>query len=143
MQAAQISRTGLDVEWQRLQVIAQNIANMNTSRAADGQPYRAMRLLSGPAADFRTLARGDAGRDTRPSGVSVLGLEPVANGVRRVHEPGHPHADAEGFVTYPDIDQAGEMALMIRTARAYEANLTAMGIAQQMYARALDLGKQQ
>ncbi len=143
MQAAQISRTGLDVEWQRLQVIAQNIANMNTSRSAGGQPYRAMRLLSGPAranGDFRDLVRQ---RDARVSGVSVLGLEPVANGVRRVHEPGHPNADAQGFVTYPDIDQAGEMALMIRTARAYEANLTAMGIAQQMYARALDLGKQQ
>lgn len=139
MGAAQISRTGLDVEWQRLQVIAQNIANMNTSRAADGQPYRAMRLLSGPIGDFRTMVRND----TRAAGVAVLGLEPVANGVRRVLEPGHPHADAEGFVTYPDIDQAGEMALMIRTARSYEANLTAMGIAQQMYARALDLGKQQ
>lgn len=139
MQAAEISRTGLDVEWQRLQVIAQNIANMNTSRTADGQPYRAMRLLSGPAAsDFRRMVRADP----RVSGVAVLGLEPVANGVRRVHEPGHPHADAEGFVTYPDIDQAGEMALMIRTARVYEANLTAMGIAQQMYSRALDLGKQ-
>ncbi|KQN21428.1 hypothetical protein ASE86_14475 [Sphingomonas sp. Leaf33] len=145
MQAAQISRTGLDVEWQRLQVIAQNIANMNTSRAPNGEPYRAMRLLSGPAGpsrDFRTMVRSDA-RAQAAAGVSVLGLEPVANGVRRVHEPGHPHADAQGFVTYPDIDQAGEMALMIRTARAYEANLTAMGIAQQMYARALDLGKQQ
>ncbi|WP_322966390.1 flagellar basal body rod protein FlgC [Sphingomonas fuzhouensis] len=142
MQAAQISRTGLDVEWQRLQVIAQNIANMNTSQSAGGQSYRAMRLLSGPArtnGDFRSLVQ----RDARVSGVSALGLEPVANGVRRVHEPGHPNADAQGFVTYPDIDQAGEMALMIRTARAYEANLTAMGIAQQIYARALDLGKQQ
>ncbi len=138
MDAARISRTGLDVEWQRLQVIAQNLANMNTSRAADGRPYRAVRLLSGPASDFRTMAKGDV----RPDGVAVLGMEPVANAVRRVLEPGHPHADAEGFVTYPDIDQAGEMALMIRTARAYEANLTALGIAHQMYSRALDLGKQ-
>ena len=139
MQAAEISRTGLDVEWQRLQVIAQNIANMNTSRAADGQPYRPVRLLSGPAGGFRSAVA----RASQVMGVAVLGVERIANGVRRVHEPGHPHADAEGFVTYPDIDQAGEMALMIRTARAYEANLTAMGIAQQMYARALDLGKQQ
>ncbi|KQM77678.1 hypothetical protein ASE70_07275 [Sphingomonas sp. Leaf22] len=127
MDAARISRTGLDVEWQRLQVIAANIANANTTG------YRAQRLLSGPAAGFGSLVR---------SGVSVTGLQPVANGVRRVHEPGHPQADAEGFVSYPDIDQAGEMALMIRTARAYEANLTAMSIAHQLYARALDLGKQ-
>ena len=138
MQAAQISRTGLDVEWQRLQVIAQNLANMNTSRAADGQPYRAMRLVSGPQGDFRSLLHPDA----RARGVAVQGIEPTGDGVRRVYEPGHPDADANGFVTYPEIDQAGEMALMIRTSRAYEANLTALGIAQQMYAHALDLGKQ-
>jgi flagellar basal-body rod protein FlgC len=127
MDAARISRTGLDVEWQRLQVIAANIANANTTG------YRAQRLLTGPVTGFGSLLR---------SGVGVTGLQPVANGVRRVHEPGHPQADAEGFVSYPDIDQAGEMALMIRTARAYEANLTAMSIAHQLYARALDLGKQ-
>jgi len=128
MDAARISRTGLDVEWQRLQVIAANIAHANTTG------YRVQRLLTGPAAGFGAMVR---------SGVSVLGMQPVANGVRRVHEPGHPQADVEGFVSYPDIDQAGEMALMIRTARAYEANLTAMGIAHQLYARALELGKQQ
>ncbi len=134
MNAAAISRSGLDVEWQRLQVIAANLAHMNTS-AADGQPYRAQRLLSGPAGGFAGAMRG-------AQGVAAQGLAPMAGSLRRVHEPGHPHADAEGFVTYPDIDQAGEMALMIRTARAYEANLTALGIAHQMMTRALDLGKQ-
>jgi flagellar basal-body rod protein FlgC len=62
--------------------------------------------------------------------------------VRRVYEPGHPHADAEGFVAYPDLDHAGEMTLMVRTSRAYEANLVAMNIAHQMYTRALELGRQ-
>ncbi|MBD8679345.1 flagellar basal body rod protein FlgC [Sphingomonas sp. CFBP 13720] len=140
MDAARISRTGLDVEWQRLQVIAANIANANSSGVNNNgvPPYHAMRLVSGPAGGFRAMV----GAGPQVSGVTVLGVEPVAGGVRRVHEPGHPHADAEGFVTYPGIDQAGEMALMIRTARAYEANLTAMGIAHQMYARALELGKQ-
>ena len=136
MRASEISRTGLDVEWQRLQVIAENLANMNTSRTGTGGPYRPMRLMSGPAAaDF-----GQAMRNGDPAGVTVTGLEPIAGAVRRVYEPGHPHADAQGFVTYPDIDQAAEMALLIKTSRAYEANLTAMGIAQQMYARALELG---
>lgn len=141
MKAAEISRSGLDVEWQRLQVIAENLANMNTSRTASGGPYHPMRLLSGPEASFRHHIDG---RNPDPSAqrVAVLGLEPIAGGVRRVHEPGHPHADADGFVTYPDIDQASEMTLMIKTARVYEANLTAMSIAQQMYARALDIGKQ-
>lgn len=139
MDAIQISRTGLDVEWQRLQVIAQNLANANTSRTAGGGLYRPMRLLSGPRVGFGALL-GNAASATH--GVEVKGVEPIAGGVRRVHEPGHPDADAEGYVTYPDIDQAEEMTLMIKTSRAYEANLTAMSIAQQMYTRAAELGRQ-
>lgn len=137
MNPIEISRTGLDVEWQRLQIIAQNFANTNTTRTASGDPYRPMRLLSGPKVSFHGLV---SGKD-RPEGVQVLDVEPIAGGVRRVYEPSHPHADAEGFVTYPDIDQSAEMALLLKTSRAYEANLTAMSIAQQMYARALDIGK--
>jgi len=137
----EISRSGLEIEWQRLQVIAQNIANMNTSRTASGEPFRGLRLLSGPRADFSALLNGTA--DSRQvGGVQVLGLEAMPNGFRRVHEPNHPHADPEGFVTYPDIDHAGEMTLMIKTSRAYEANLTAMNLAHQMYTRALEIGRQ-
>ena len=140
MDAIEISRTGLDVEWQRLQVIAQNLANMNTSRTAAGGPYRPMRLLSGPQGDFAHLVRRDHANLT-PHGVAVLGVEAMASGTRRVHEPGHPDADAEGFVTYPDMDHAAEMTLLIKTSRAYEANLTALSIAQQMYSRAAEIGR--
>ena len=141
MDAVEISRSALDVEWQRLQVIAQNLANASTSRTAAGDPFRPMRLLSGPKADFAHLVRG-ARADAKATGVEILGLEPMAGGVRKVHEPGHPDADADGMVSYPDIDQASEMTLLIKTSRAYEANLTAMSIAQQMYSRAAELGKQ-
>lgn len=140
MDAVEISRTGLDVEWQRLQVIAQNIANMDTTRTNSGEPYRPRRLLSGPKTGFDTVLAARGG-GTALSGVAVLGVEPVANGLRRVYDPSHPHADADGFVTYPNVDHAGEMTLMIKTSRAYEANLKAMTIAEQMYAHALELGK--
>lgn len=142
MDAMQISRTGLDVEWQRLQVIAQNLANVNTSRTASGAPFQALRLVSGPTADFASLI-AQKGKAQHPKGVQVLGLEPMpGDGVRRAHEPGNPQADKDGFVTYPAIDHAGEMTLLIKTSRAYEANLTAMNIAHQMYSRALELGRQ-
>jgi flagellar basal-body rod protein FlgC len=141
MHAMEISRTGLDVEWQRLQVIAQNLANMNTTRTASGDPFRPMRLLSGPRADFAELMAGGVA-SKRLSGVQVIGMEAAGGSVRRVHDPDHPHADPEGFVTYPDLDHAGEMTLLIKTSRSYEANLTAMNIAHQMYARALELGRQ-
>lgn len=136
MPAAEISRSGMDVEWQRLQVIANNLANINSVAAGGGEPFRPQRLVSAQRAEFADMLRGSP-----PAGARVLGVEAMAGGFRRVHEPGHPHADPEGFVTYPDLDHAAEMTLMIRTSRAYEANLAAMSIAHQMYARALELGR--
>ena len=141
MDAMEISRTGLDVEWRRLEIIAQNLANANTTRTALGEPYRAMRLISGPRAAFAgQLADGATGG--KPTGAAVYGIEPTQVPARRVYEPGHPHADEKGYVSYPAIDHSGEMTLMVRTARIYEANLVAMNIARQMYAKALELGRQ-
>ncbi|HEX8669703.1 MAG TPA: flagellar basal body rod protein FlgC [Allosphingosinicella sp.] len=140
MDAMEISRTGLDVEWRRLEVIAQNLANANTTRTGLGEPYRAMRLISGPRAGFGThLSAGQPG--ARPAGAAVYGIEPTQVAPRMVYEPGHPHADAKGYVSYPGVDHAGEMTLMVHTARIYEANLVAMNIARQMYAKALELGR--
>ncbi|WP_164119042.1 flagellar basal body rod protein FlgC [Sphingorhabdus sp. Alg239-R122] len=142
MQAMEISMSGLDVEWQRLQVIAQNIANVNTSRTADGGVYRPLKLVSGPKVSFGEVM---SQRSAVPpmQGVTVYGVEAQNQGVRRVYEPAHPHADADGFVSYPEIDHAAEMTSMIKTSRAYEANLVALNISMQMYSRALDIGKQQ
>lgn len=140
MTPMEISRTGLEVEWRRLEVIAENIANMNTTRTALGEAYRPMRLVSGPAGTSFAAALVQAdGRG--PAGTAVYGLEPMQVPPRLVHEPGHPHADENGYVTYPGIDHAAEMTLMVRTARTYEANLVALNIARNMYSRALELGK--
>lgn len=139
MKAIEISRTGLDVEWRRLEIISENLANMSTTRTAAGDPYRAQRLVSGPRAGFASYLEGKPGGE--PAGVMVYGLEPVNVEPRRVHEPTHPHADADGYVTYPGIDHAAEMTLMVKTARAYEANIVALNAARQMYVKAMDLGK--
>ncbi len=135
MEAMAISRSGLDVEWQRLQLIAQNLANMGTSRTASSEGYAPLRMITGPRGEFANLLSGQHG------GVQVKSIEAMRGQVRRAHEPGNPHADVNGFVTYPDIDQASEMTMMIKTARAYEANLVALGIAQQMYSKALEFGR--
>lgn len=143
MQAMEISRTGLDVEWRRLEVIAENLANANTTRTASGSVYRTQRLITGPKSDFaRMVGRGHGVEQSSSlAGVMVYGLEPTSTPTRRVFEPSHPHADADGFVTYPGFDHAAEMALMVKTARAYEANIVAMNAARQMYSKAMDLGK--
>jgi flagellar basal-body rod protein FlgC len=135
MEIFKISASALDVEGRRLQIIAQNLANMNTTRMPDGGAYEPLRLVSGPQKSFSTMLNGSA------QGVSVLSVEPSGAGVRFAYEPSHPDADAGGYVAYPNIDHAGEMTLMIRTSRIYEANLAALGIAQQMYNRALEMGR--
>jgi flagellar basal-body rod protein FlgC len=140
MQAMEISRTGLDVEWRRLEVIAQNLANANSSGPA-GRVYQALRLVSGPR--FGTLVSDETGAAAARSlaGVAVYRLEADGAAPRRVHEPGNPNADADGFVSYPAVDHAAQMTLMVQTARAYEANIVAMTAARQMYSKALDLGR--
>ena len=108
MQAMEISKTGLDVEWRRLEVIAENLANTGTARTAGGAPYTAMSLISGPKAAFASHLDGAAASSLR--GVEVYGLAPMNVPARRVHEPGNPQADSDGFVTYPGFDQAAESA---------------------------------
>lgn len=137
MDPMQISRSGLDVEWRRMEVIAANLANLNTTRTALGEAYRPLRLVSGPRLSFDAHLE-QAGE---PTGVQVYGLEPTTDAPRRVLEPGHPHADADGYVTYPGLDHAGEMSLLVQTARAYEANLVALNAGRQMYAKALEIGR--
>lgn len=142
MDALEISRSGMDVEWRRMEVIAQNIANMNTTRTADGSAYVPVRLVTGPDETFeQVLSRAQGnGSEAQPVGVRIFGVEQVADGIRQSYDPGHPHADADGFVSYPRISHAEEMTLMIQASRAYEANLVAMASAQQMYSSALQIG---
>ncbi|MEM9584763.1 MAG: flagellar basal body rod protein FlgC [Pseudomonadota bacterium] len=140
MEAIQISMSALDVEWQRLQIIAQNLANMNTTRMADGNIFQPLRLVSGPDINFDALMTGERTPED-PAGVHVLGVEAVQNSSRTVFDPNHPHADENGVVTYPNVDHAAEMTLMIKTSRVYEANLTVMSLAEQMYRSALEAGR--
>ena len=143
MEAIEISRSGLDVEWRRLQVIAENIANMGTTRTADGGPYRTRRLVSGPVEGFRQhLAVAQTGEPLPTRGVTVYDVATTTGATRQTYDPAHPHADADGFVSVPAISQAEEMSLLIRTTRCYEANLVALAAAQQMYSSALQLGRQ-
>lgn len=142
MRAMEISRTGLEVEWRRLEIIAENLANAQTIYAADGALFQPRHLVSGPAGDFAAYLEGDASRATgnRLSGVTVYSIEATQVPPRIVHEPGNPAADANGDVAYPGIDQAAEMTLLVKTSRAYQANIVAMNAARQMYGKALELG---
>lgn len=140
MNAMEISRTALDVEWRRLEVIAQNLANANTTLDASGAPYRSLRLLSGPRGSFGDLVNANPSKPNL-QGVSVYSVEPQSLPPRRVYEPAHPQADSDGYVSYAGFDHAAEMTLMAKTARAYEANIVALNTARQMYSKALEIGR--
>lgn len=144
MRAMEISRTGLEVEWRRLEVVAENLANAQTVHTAGGAPFIPRHLVSGPAGNFASFLEGGASTEReRLSGVTVYGIEAANVAPRLVHEPGNPEADANGDVAYPGVDHASEMTLMVRTTRAYEANIVAMNAARQMYGKALDIGGRQ
>jgi flagellar basal-body rod protein FlgC len=136
-----ISKTGLDVEWRRLEVIAQNLANINSVTDGAGNAYRPMHMVSGPTSNFSDMLAGGKRPAEGLNGVAVYSIEPENNAPSRVYEPSNPQADADGYVTYPGFNHAAEMALMVKTSRAYEANIVAMNTARQMYLRALDIGK--
>lgn len=135
-----IGRSALDVEWQRMQAIAQNLANENTGAIPGGGTYRPVHLVSGPAGDFTRIV-SEGARVGEPNGVRVFGIEPENLGVRRVYDPSLPGADSSGFVTYPNIDHAKEMTLLVQTARSYESDLTVLALALKMSMRALNIGK--
>lgn len=140
MKAFEIGLSAMNVEWQRFAVIADNLANINSALDASGQAVPARRLLSGPAVSFSELMTNDPAA-YRPSGVQVLAIEELNESTRMVYEPDHPSADAEGFVTYPNVDHGREMSLLVKTLRVYEANLALVSIAERMYSKALELGR--
>lgn len=134
-----ISRSALDVEWQRMQIAAMNLAHQNTVLTGESG-YRPQALISAPAIGFaETLESGV--RAVRLEGTRVAAIATRADAVRQVYDPQHPMASPAGFVSYPDIDQAQEMVTLMRSARSYESNLTALALTQQMAMRALDIGR--
>ncbi len=139
----QITRSGMDVEYRRLEAVAANIANAG-SVAGDGSSFVPVRLLSGPKSVATTPGLNPAkGPQAKPLGAQVYGYEPVAVRPNAVYEPGHPQADERGYVTHYGIDQLGEMTVMLRALRAYEANVAVFNATRSMYLKAIEIGGRQ
>lgn len=138
----QTSATGLTAQRLRMSVIANNLANINTTRTREGTPYRRQFIVFAPL--LRKGISGEvAGRENRSpgSGVAVVGIVQDISPPRLVYDPGHPDADEGGYVSMPNIDPVREMVDMISASRAYEANVTAINAAKTMAMRALDIGR--
>ncbi len=111
--AFDISASGLRAQWTRMQVVANNVANADTTQTPEGGPYRRRQVV------FSTVMDG-------MNGVDVTGVVPAAGAPRMVYDPGHPDANADGYVAMPNVQMPLEMVDMVTASRAYQANLVAM-----------------
>lgn len=133
--AAGISSSGMSAERYRMEVIANNVANANSTRSANGGPFRRQDVV------FAEVL----GDQTRPGGIPDLrGVRAVElvedqSELPRIYTPGHPDADAEGYVRMPNVQLPIEMVNLVTAARAYEANLRSMQTFRQMNEQALTL----
>ena len=142
--AIDISGSGLSAERLRMDVTAENLANAQTTQGADGQPYRrkevVLRQAGGDFEGALTSAMGtEAGSATPARGVEVVAIAEDQAPNRLVYDPGHPDANADGYVSMPNVDPVTEMVDLIAASRAYEANVTAMQTAKSMFTKTLDL----
>jgi flagellar basal-body rod protein FlgC len=137
-----ISASALTAERLRMDIISQNLANINTTRAEDGKPYRRKVVVfeekQGTRAFSDYLNQSMTARNTG-SGVRVAGIVEDTSPYKRVFDPGHPDADETGFVSLPNVETITEMINMIAASRAYEANVTAMNTTKAMALKALDI----
>ena len=127
----------LQAERVRMAVASQNIANANTTKGLDGQPYQRQSVVF-----EAVLAREETGLGgIEPQKVQISRIEKDQSGPRMVYDPGHPHADATGMVAMPNVNIHEEMADMIVASRTYEANLAVVRNARAMAMQTLQIGK--
>jgi flagellar basal-body rod protein FlgC len=134
--------SGLTAERLRMDVISNNIANVNTTRTAEGGVYKRQMVVFGSrsanAPSFSQILseKLDAG-----SGVRVLGITKDNSPTRKIYDPTHPDANADGYVEMPNVNVVSEMVDMISATRGYEANVTVINAAKSMALKALEIGK--
>lgn len=136
--AMSASASALAAERTRVEVAVSNLANAESTRGADGRPYRRrdVVLASAPVDSFDAVL----GKATAV-GVQVADIVEDQSPFQRRYDPAHPDADESGFVAFPNVDVPEQMVDMMSASRAYQANLTAIGLIRDMISHALDLGK--
>jgi flagellar basal-body rod protein FlgC len=134
-----ISSSGLSAERLRMDTISSNIANATTTRGENGKPY-VRKIAVFQENLVKELGKTGEGEDQR-LGVKAVGIVEDEAPLRKVYDPSHPDADAEGYVTMPNVNILNEMADMIAATRAYEANVSAMSAEKSMFTKALEIGR--
>jgi flagellar basal-body rod protein FlgC len=126
-----VSGSAASAQSQRLNVVASNLANADTVAGPDGQAFKARQVV------FQTLLMGDAAS----AGVTVSTIREDQTAGRRVHDPKHPAADGEGYVTFSNVNAVEEMVNMISASRSYQNNVDVMNTAKTLLQKTLRLGE--
>lgn len=138
--AIDISASGLTAERLRMDVTAENLANAQTTRTPEGGPYeRKTVVLQQAGGGFAGQLAGAIGGAAEPAGVEAVRVVADKAPVRRVYDPGHPDADAEGYVLMPNVNPVTEMVDLIDASRAYQANVTALQTSKSAFAKTIEL----
>ena len=127
-----ISAAGMAVQRMRVEVAAVNLANAHSVQPPGAAGYQPLRVLVAPSAAFDALVA---------SGLPSASVEAAGVAPRRVHDPGHPFADANGFVHQANVDPATEMVTLMSAMRSYEANVAAMNTARSLALKTLEIGR--
>lgn len=139
-----ISASALTAERLRMDVISNNIANANTTRTVEGGPYVRQRVTFAPRFDAAPVFSSflpTMTPDGLSAGVRVTSIQKDPTSPKMVYDPGHPDANSEGYVAYPNVNVVNEMVDLISASRAYEANITAFNATKSMALQALSIGK--
>ncbi|MEM9411432.1 MAG: flagellar basal body rod protein FlgC [Planctomycetota bacterium] len=130
LSAIDVSATGMAAESLRMQVAANNIANANTTRSENGEPYRRQNVIFAAAME---------NNDAQFGGVRVVGVQPDQTPFEWVHNPSHPHADADGNVLLSNVKIPNELVDLMTASRSYEANLRSVTLYKEMVEETLSL----
>ena len=129
-----VAGSGVSAQSQRLNVVASNLANADTVAGPDGSAYKARQVV------FQTRLLGAVGERDVNAGVTVSTVTEDQTPGRRVHDPKHPAADAEGYVTYSNVNAVEEMVNMISASRSYQNNVEVMNTAKNLLLKTLQIG---
>jgi flagellar basal-body rod protein FlgC len=129
-----VSGSAVSAQSQRLNVVASNLANADTVAGPDGQAYKARQVV------FQTVAMGGA-NEAGAAGVHVSNVVENDAPGRKVHDPKHPAADAQGYVAYSNVNAVEEMVNMIAASRSYQNNIEVMNTAKSLLTKTLQLGQ--
>lgn len=130
-----VSGSAASAQSQRLNVVASNLANADTVAGPNGSAYKARQVT------FQTQLVGETANDPTSAGVRVSTVTEDQTPGRRVHDPKHPAADGDGYVTYSNVNAVEEMVNMISASRSYQNNLEVMNTAKTLLTKTLALGQ--